>query len=204
MEIKNKKETKNTLEFKIINENEVFANTLRRTVITNVPVFAVDEIAVIKNESPMYDETIAHRIAMIPFTYSDKYISRQECKCKGGCDKCSVILTLNKKGKSSVYSGDFKSSDNKVYPIHPGILITKLEENLEFNIEATAILGTLKDHAKFQNSITSISYEKPEEITFKIKSITGRKPKDLLYNAIDILKNKLDEIKKEVKSSKEF
>ena len=134
MEIKNKKETKNTLEFKIINENEVFANTLRRTIITNVPVFAVDEIAVIKNESPMYNETIAHRVAMIPFTYSDKHTTKQECKCKEGCDKCSVILTLNKKGKSSVYSGDFKSSDKNVVPICPDILITKLEENLEFNI----------------------------------------------------------------------
>ena len=204
MEIKNKKETKDTLEFKIINENEVFANTLRRTIISNVPVFAVDEIAIIKNDSPMYDETIAHRIAMIPFTYSDKYTRKDECTCNQGCDKCSVTLTLNKRGKASVYSGDFKSSDNKVTPLLPDILITKLGENLEFNIEAKAIIGTLKEHAKFQNSITSISYSKPNEITFKIKSITGRKPKDLIYNAIDILKSKLDEMKKETEQTKEI
>ena len=204
MEVKNKKEAKNTLEFNLNGANEAFANTIRRALITTVPVFAPQSISVITNESPMYDETLAHRIAMIPFTYSDKYKTRDECKCKNSCDNCSVTLTLKKKGKASVYSGDFKSSDKNVIPVCKDIIITKLEENLELNLEVTLVLGTFKNHAKFQNSITSISYDNPNEITFKIKSITGRKPKELLLSSIDILKNKLTEFKKEVKQTKEL
>ncbi|MCK5176887.1 MAG: DNA-directed RNA polymerase subunit D [Candidatus Aenigmarchaeota archaeon] len=204
MEIKNKKATGNSFEFELKGSDEVFANTLRRTLISNIPVFAAEKIAIINNNSPMYDEHIAHRIAMIPFTYSDKYNNKNNCECEHGCDKCNVTLTLKKKGKASVYSGDFKSSDRNVVPVCKDILITRLEEDMNFEIEATLITGTLKEHSKFQNSITSTSYETPDNIRFKIKAITGRKPRDMLLESVDILKDKLAQFKKEIEKTKEI
>jgi len=200
MEFEKIKDEKNYLEFNLINSNETLANTIRRTIITSVPVFAADKIEIIENDSPMYDETIAHRIAMIPFTYSDNYIKKDKCECKGkGCNKCTVTLIVKKKGKANVYSGDFKSSDKNIVPVSNNILITKLEENMNFEIEISVILGTQKEHSKFQNSIASFSYDNPDKITFKIKSISGRNAKDILLASIDILKEKLSEFENQIR-----
>ena len=45
-------------------ENSV-ANAIRRYV-AQIPIVAVDEVEISKNDSALYDETLAHRIGLIP------------------------------------------------------------------------------------------------------------------------------------------
>ena len=128
MEFEKIKDEKNYLEFNLINSNETLANTIRRTIITSVPVFAADKIEIIENDSPMYDETIAHRIAMIPFTYSDNYIKKDKCECKGkGCNKCTVTLIVKKKGK---WKGYGKLNIEKAFVVSSNVYFAKLGVNI--------------------------------------------------------------------------
>ena len=150
MEILAKSENK--IKFVIDNIDHVIANTLRRAVMTQVPVMAIKEINVIKNNSGLYDEILAHRMGLIPLkTDLTAYNLPSECKCKGnGCALCQVNLTIDVKGPCTIYSSDLKSDDPKVVPVYDKMPLTKLnDKNQALKIEAVATLGIGKEHAKF-------------------------------------------------------
>ena len=41
-------------------------NALRRIILKEIPTMAVDEVIILKNDSPLYDEILAHRLGLIP------------------------------------------------------------------------------------------------------------------------------------------
>ena len=43
-----------------------FANALRRIMLSEVPTMAINEVVVLNNTSPIYDEVLAHRLSLIP------------------------------------------------------------------------------------------------------------------------------------------
>jgi len=45
--------------------NEELTNALRRYA-NQIPVLAIDEVEISMNDSPLYDETVAHRLGLIP------------------------------------------------------------------------------------------------------------------------------------------
>ena len=150
MEILTKSENK--IRFVLDDINHVMANTLRRTVMAQVPVMAIKEINVVKNNSGLYDEILAHRLGLVPLkTDLSAYNLPSECKCKGnGCALCQVNLTIDVKGPGTVYSSDLKSDDPKVVPVYDRMPITKLnDKNQNLRIEAVATLGTGREHAKY-------------------------------------------------------
>ena len=62
MKIINKKNNQMTFSAEI---DESLANAIRRYV-DQIPILAIDEVEISKNDSPLYDETVAHRIGLIP------------------------------------------------------------------------------------------------------------------------------------------
>ena len=150
MEILEKKDNK--IRFVIDKINPVIANTLRRVIMTEVPVMAIKEINAVKNNSGLYDEIIAHRLGLVPMKTDLKvYNLPEECKCKGkGCALCRVNMTIDLKGPCTVYSKDIKSDDPKVKPVYDNMPITKLNtKNHSLKLEAIATLGIGKEHAKY-------------------------------------------------------
>ena len=141
----------NTISFLLKGINPVLANTLRRLIINEVPVLAIEDVEIVKNSSALYDETIAHRLGLIPIrTDLKSYTLPSECKCEGkGCQNCQLKLILKAKGPCIVYSSELKSQDPKAKPIFPNIPITKLLEGQELVLEAYAVLGKGVDHIKF-------------------------------------------------------
>jgi DNA-directed RNA polymerase subunit D len=139
-------------------------NALRRIILTEIPVMAIDEVIILKNDSPLYDEIISHRLGLIPLkTDLDVYKLPQECECGGfGCPLCQVSLTCeitnNTNTPLEIYSGDLKSNDPKIIPVDPNIPIVKIDKNNKVIIEAYAILGLAKDHAKWQ-AVSNVAYK---------------------------------------------
>ena len=139
------------------------ANAIRRIMLTEIPVMAIDEVIILKNDSPLYDEIISHRLGLIPLkTDLETYKLPQDCECSGfGCPLCQVSLTCEITNTTSnpldIYSGDLKSNDPAIVPVNSHIPLVKIDKDDKVIIEAYAILGTAKDHAKWQ-SVTNVYY----------------------------------------------
>ena len=131
-----------------------FANAIRRTILAEVPTFAVDEVEFFENDSALFDEIIAHRLAMIPLTTPAERFSLDALDL----DDYTVTLSLEAEGPGMVYSGDLKSSDEGVKPANPDIPIVKLAEGQKLTLNAFAKLGRGKDHAKWQPGFVFYKY----------------------------------------------
>lgn len=168
MEIDVKKKQENELVFVIRDSDLSFANAIRRICMMEVPKIAIEDVHMIKNESAMFDEVLAHRLGLIPL-FSDSESAEallipSECDCEDQCPKCSVSLVLRKKGPGVVYSKDLSSEDSKIKPVYDTIPLLKLMEDQEVELEATARLGVGMDHAKWEPT-TACAYKYYPHIT---------------------------------------
>lgn len=138
-------------------------NSLRRVIIAEIPVLAIDYITVYANSSVMHDEVLAHRLAMIPLTTPlGSMPSIEECET-GLADQseCYVRLVLSVEAGSRelmVHSGDLKSDRSDVKPVYPDIPILRLAPGQRVHVEAMARLGRAKEHAKWQAALASYHY----------------------------------------------
>lgn len=125
---------------------ESLANAIRRSVL-EIPVLAIDEVEIYKNDSALYDEIIAHRLGLVPLKTEKDMNLREDCTCEEkGCAKCTVQLKLVAKGPGMVYSKELKG---KAEPVYENMPITLLREDQELELVASAVLGKGIDHAKF-------------------------------------------------------
>jgi DNA-directed RNA polymerase subunit D len=130
-------------------------NGLRRSMLADVPTMAIDHVKMYDNTSVLFDEQIALRMGLLPFTTDlDSYVLPEECDCKGeGCTKCQVSLSLSDEGPKTVYSGDISSADPMIMAADDKIPIVELKERQKLVLEAIAKLGTGRQHAKWQAGI---------------------------------------------------
>ncbi|MCD6223047.1 MAG: DNA-directed RNA polymerase subunit D [Thermoplasmata archaeon] len=132
-----------------------FVNAIRRTMIADVPKLAIENVIIYDNTSALFDEIIAHRLGMIPLpTHLD---------ILKDCEDCKIHYTLSKEGECTVYSGDLKAEDPIWNVKDKNIPIVRLLKNQRLILEAEAILGTGKEHAKWQ-SVVGIGYKFYPEI----------------------------------------
>lgn len=135
--------------------NHAYANALRRTMLAEVPAMAIEDVIMIENTSVLYDETIAHRLGLIPLkTDLDAYVLPEDCDCKSelGCSKCRASFTLEVEASEEpmmIYSSHLKS-ESDVTPVSGNIPIVKLGAKQKLRLEAYARLGRGIEHAKWQ------------------------------------------------------
>lgn len=161
--------------------DESTANAIRRY-LNHVPIIAVDEVEIFKNDSPLYDETIAHRIGLIPLKMN-----------KGLKKEPKMKLSIRKEG--FVYSGEFSG---ETVPVHGSTPITYLNNGQEMEVVATAKLGTGVEHSKFSPGL--MFYRNVSEITTD-KSLINEIKKACDVNEIKEKGNKiviLDNGKKDI------
>ena len=163
--LENKKD-EGKLSFMLKDSNTAFVNTLRRIIIEEVPTMAIEDVEFRKNNSILYDEIIAHRLGLIPLTTDIKsYNLPEKCKCDGkGCARCQLKLTLKASGAGMVYASDLKSKDPAVKQVHPKIPIVKLLKGQSLELEATAVLGKEKVHAKWSPCLVHYKHKPIIEI----------------------------------------
>lgn len=158
----------NLLEIEVKESNDWYMNTLRRLMMNEVPTMAIESCDLHKNDSILYDEVLVHRLGLVPLTTDlESYTlpSAEEKQTGEYLAQSSVKLTLEAKGPCIVFAKDLKSKDPKVKPVFPEMPIVKLLDNQELSLEATAVLGVGKDHAKW--STGHVFYRKVPAITIK-------------------------------------
>jgi DNA-directed RNA polymerase alpha subunit len=196
------------------------ANAIRRSVL-EIPIMAIDELEITKNDSALYDEILAHRIGLIPI--------------KTGANK-EIKFKLQVKGPKMVVSGDFKPSTDA----EDNLLIVLLDKDQELEVVGEARLGKGIDHIKYspglmyykhsldeelldylhisedgkadydeeemknkglsEDKISKIkSFKEALELEFGIESWGQIEVKDIFIKAVDVLSDNLKELDKAVK-----
>ena len=144
---------------------EELAHTIRRY-LNQIPVFAIDIVEISKNGSPLYDETIAHRLGLIPLEAENSQIKK------------TTKLKLSTKTEGIVYSGDLKGTKL----VYEDIPITTLNKNQELELSATVNMGRGIDHSKYSPGL--MSYRDVSEITMdkefsdKVKEVCSNEVKE--------------------------
>jgi len=230
MDVKLLEEKDRTVKLLIKGTDTAFVNGIRRQIMIGTPILAVEDVHFYQNNGAMFDEMLAHRLALIPLKMdSNKYKEGDVVK-----------LILAKEGPCTVYSRDIKSTDPKIEPADMNIPLTKLAENQSIKIEMDATVSTGKEHAKWQPAIAAYqelptivgtgsgkdkSYkadviellldEKHRDLDLKegqkvkydsttflftVESHGNMSPKELFLEAATGLKNKITEFRRELKN----
>lgn len=196
------------------------ANAIRRSVL-EIPIMAIDEVEIIKNDSALYDEILAHRLGLIPI--------------KTGIVK-ETKFKLKETGPKLVYSTDLNPPVGTTYNL-PLII---LDEEQEVELIANAKLGKGNEHIKYSPGLVyykhnidsdildfveidesgKVSYNEEEfkdksiseeqinkikklkeinELVFNIESWGQIEVKEIFSKAIDVLDKNLQELNKAVK-----
>ncbi|KAJ2746812.1 RNA polymerase II subunit 3 [Coemansia sp. BCRC 34301] len=149
-----------SIDFVLSNTHLSVANSLRRTMIAEVPTMAIDLVEFHDNTSMLVDEYLAHRLGMVPLTSHtvDEFKLTRDCTCADYCKECSVEFNLHVKcteeGTRTVYSSELLSTNKDVVPVtegdnSKGIILLKLRKGQEINIHCIAKKGVAKEHAKW-------------------------------------------------------
>ena len=175
-------ETEESIKILLSETDRSLANALRRSLITDVPKMAIDEVRfqlgtkeeegeVWETTGPIPDEMVAQRLAMIPIpTIHDKFYFQDECpNCKDlveadrGCLECQMIYTCVVFGTEEgrwVTADDLKYLGEESLEIpaeYKTIPITKLLKGQMVEFYATAVMGRGKDHTKW-SSVCGVSF----------------------------------------------
>lgn len=179
-------------------ENTI-ANSIRRIILEEVPTMAIEEVEVVENGSPLYDETIAQRLGLIPLSTDLKsYNFKEECSCGGiGCAMCEVKMTLKQDEDGYVYSSLIKSDDPQVTPIDMQIPITKLFSGNKITLNLKAVLGKGAQHSKWAPA-HSYLVENDNSVELVIESYGQLDSKTIYNKAIDILSDKITKLEEQL------
>jgi DNA-directed RNA polymerase subunit D len=193
------KEMENEVIFSFTDTKNEVVNALRRIIIDDVKTFAIEDVEIVKNETPLYDETLAHRLGLIPLkTNLNDYNSRETCKCGGvGCALCEVTLTLETDNDGYVYSSELKSDDPQITPVDKEIPITKVFNQKGVQVKAKAVLGTGREHAKWAPAHAYLK-ENESSIDLVLELHKQLSAQETFNSAVDVLISKVEELEEKL------
>jgi len=139
----------NKLRVLVSGADEHFLNALRRTLNAEVPTFAIDEISFYENTSPLFNEYVASRLALVPLTFEE-----------GVAPGTQISFSLEAEAQDAartVYSRELQSSDPVIRVFCERVPLMRLGKGQKLRLEATAVQGAARNHAKFQSALASYS-----------------------------------------------
>tara|TARA_B100000787_G_C16197393_1_gene301961 strand:+ start:5058 stop:5738 length:681 start_codon:yes stop_codon:yes gene_type:complete len=119
--------------------NNAMLNGIRRTMIRDVPALAVSRVEITKNNTPMPDDMLSHRIGLIPM-----YAKH------GEEDVTRIELKVDKSGPCELYSEDIICD---AVTVVRGVYICPLYEGQQIALTGSFEVGVGKDHARFQRCV---------------------------------------------------
>nr|UXY87427.1 DNA-directed RNA polymerase II [Cryptomonas sp.] len=169
--IENKELSDFETSFLFKNTDYSIINSLRRTMMSEVPTIAIDLVLIEINSSPLHDEFICHRLGLLPLVSKNvnelKY--SRECECNNYCNQCSIVFKLDVTASDYpkyVFSTDLactsclkKTLVSQNFPVHHSgsilncknqkILLAKLNNGQRIKLICVAKKGIGKMHAKW-------------------------------------------------------
>lgn len=150
--------------FEIHNIDVSIVNGIRRTILTDIPIPGIigedsSTVEIIKNNGPLHNEILSHRIGLIPICLSEDDIENYE--------NMSLVLELNVINTGhemvNVTTGDIKGKryDKELtpkelsimFPKNPvsnsNILITRLRQNEQLHFKATVVVKKARYNSAF-------------------------------------------------------
>lgn len=131
------------------------ANAIRRSVL-EIPTLAIDEIEIMKNDSALFDEIIAHRLGLIPIK-TDK-IGK------------AIKFKIKKTGPCIVYSTDLSPKTGTDLKIP----LTVLDKDQELVLNANAVLGIGLNHIKHSPGLFYYKNNLDEDVIDFVKVKDGK------------------------------
>jgi DNA-directed RNA polymerase subunit D len=186
MEVSILKEEGKQLDFRLSGGSVSFANLLRRYAMNQVPTFAIDQVTVYENSSSLFDEYIANRIGLVPLKMGGSHKADDE-----------IGFTLEANGPCTVYSGELKAGAEKVKVATDRIPLLKLLQDQNLRLEAKAIMGVGRKHAKWQAGMAGYEIT-PSGLNFKVESFMQMPPRDMMETAAELVEKKCDEMSEQL------
>lgn len=174
-------------EFDIENIDLAIINGIRRIILSNIPVLGFrgednPTITILKNNGPLHNEFLIHRIGMIPIHFTEEAtegFTEQEYEFE--CHVINKDLSIQ-----NVTTHHITGTRNKIpltdkelkslFPINPiteaPIVITRLRQGEELHFKATVVKLTAADHAGFSPvSLCCFYYNEDPIQTKELKTI---------------------------------
>lgn len=153
-----------------------FANALRRIMLSEMPISAIEEVKIVKNNSALQDELLSHRIGMIPV-------------------KGEGELSLKVEGPLPVVSANLQPTKGDAEIENLDIPIVELLENQNVELTCTTKTSTGQDHSKWQVAVVGYQYKNPANIKMTVESCSTLPEDEILKRSLAILKNRAEEFK---------
>jgi len=143
-------------------------NAIRRIMQLEIPTAAVEDVIFYENSTPIYDEIIAHRLAMLPIVSEDalkRLKPPEECfqcfeestgippeELSKTCEGCFTVMSYQGEALSEpvyVYARDLRTDDPAVRPVYPEIPVTVIGPGQRLSFDARIRLGRGAEHVKW-------------------------------------------------------
>jgi DNA-directed RNA polymerase subunit L len=175
-----------TVSFDLLNEFDYFkisfVNAIRRTIISDIYVYGIDDNSIIfeENTSMLNNEFLKHRLTLVPIVSNLENIDYEK-----------IIISCNKNNDTenikNIYVNDFicknidtnEIIDNKVIFRYPDILFAKIKNNQQIIFESKLIMNNPEKGGSFFSTVSKCVY------TFKINE---KKVNDLEINMNELEK----------------
>ena len=193
MEVTNFKKKGNIITFTVKAADAAVINALRRVVISEVPVMAIEEVTFLDNTSALNDEMLAHRLGFVPLKTDlvNYALPGQKTKGKGKALE-KATFTLEVSGPGPIHASDLVPADPEIAPVYPTTLINKLGAGQHVKLEATARLGTGREHIKWQPGIMAFEQKQEGRIDAIVESFGQLPVEEMLMHAFSVLNEKME------------
>jgi DNA-directed RNA polymerase subunit D len=157
----NEEKKKGKVTFLLKGTDEVFANTIRRLIIEEVPTLAIEDIEIKDNSSALYDEMIGLRFGLMPIKTDLKSyrLPKNEDEVNEKSASCTLQIRLKSSKKGYVYASEAESADPKCTFVQENMPVIKLLSKQKVDLLMTAVMGQGKEHSKWSPGLAFYKME---------------------------------------------
>ncbi len=229
MDVKVLQEKGNTIKVLIKDTNTSFANALRRQIMAGTPVLAIEDVHIYENSGVMFDEMLGHRLGMVPLRMDSKKYKPGD-KVKLVLEKegpCTVYSKDIKSTDPKIEPADMnipltKLSEGQRLRLEMDAIVGTGEQHSKWQpavvgyTELPQVVSEKGAKDKYKSDVLemmldgkhrdiilkdgqSLQYDSTAFV-FMVESHGNLTPKELFESAVDELKEKTEEFRKELKN----